>query len=211
MTKFRIALLFGTLVLISAAALAQTAVRVRGTITAFEGNVLSVKSREGQDLKIELAANTTFAYVKALKLEDVKPGTPLGTSAVKGPDGKLIARELHLFSPERGIPNEGHRPWDLEPGSTMTNAMVTAVAQAIGGRELTLTYKDGKQRVIVPEGIPVVTAVESDRSLLKPGEYVVVAATLGADGKIAASASRMRCLASRATSAGRLRSRASAI
>jgi len=190
MTKFRIALLFGTLVLISAAALAQTAVRVRGTITAFEGNVLSVKSREGQDLKIELAANTTFAYVKALKLEDVKPGTPLGTSAVKGPDGKLIARELHLFSPERGIPNEGHRPWDLEPGSTMTNAMVTAVAQAIGGRELTLTYKDGKQRVIVPEGIPVVTAVESDRSLLKPGEYVVVAATLGADGKIAASASR---------------------
>ena len=187
MTKFRIALLFGTLVLISAAALAQTAVRVRGTITAFEGNVLSVKSREGQDLKIELAANTTFAYVKALKLEDVKPGTPLGTSAVKGPDGKLIARELHLFSPERGVPDEGHRPWDLEPGSTMTNAMVTAVAQAIGGRELTLTYKDGKQRVIVPEGIPVVTAVESDRSLLKPGEYVVVAATLGADGKITAT------------------------
>ncbi len=41
-------------------------------------------------------------------------------------------------------------------------------------------------QVIVPEGIPVVTAVESDRSLLKPGEYVVVAATLGADGKVTA-------------------------
>jgi len=187
MSKFRTALLFGALVLISAATLAQTGVRVRGTITAFEGNVLSVKSREGQDLKIELAANTTFAYVKALKLEDVKPGTPLGTSAVKGPDGKLIARELHLFSPERGVPDEGHRPWDLEPGSTMTNAMVTAVMQATGGREITLTYKDGKQQVIVPEGIPVVTAVQSDRSLLKPGEYVVVAATLGADGKITAT------------------------
>lgn len=106
---------------------------------------------------------------------------------MKGPDGKLIARELHLFSPERGVPNEGHRPWDLEPGSTMTNAMVTAVTQPTGGREITLTYKDGKQQVIVPEGIPVVTAVESDRSLLKPGEYVVVAATRGADGRITAS------------------------
>ena len=187
MTKFRIVLLFGALALLSAAALAQNAVRIRGTITAYEDNVLSVKSREGQDVKIELAAKTTFAYVKALRLEDVKPGTPLGTSAVKGPDGKLIARELHLFSPERGVPNEGHRPWDLEPGSTMTNAMVTAVAQATGGREITLTYKDGKQQVIVPEGIPVVTAVESDRSLLKSGEYVVVAATRGADGKITAT------------------------
>ena len=187
MSKFRIALLFSALAVASAVALAQNAVRVRGTITAVDGNVLSVKSREGQDLKVDLAASTTFAYVKALKLEDVKPGTPLGTSAVKGPDGKLIARELHLFSPERGVPNEGHRPWDLEPGSTMTNAMVTAVAQATGGREITLTYKDGKQQVIVPEGIPVVTSVESDRSLLKPGEYVVVAATLGAGGRITAS------------------------
>ena len=187
MSKLRIALLFCILALMSSAALAQTAIRVRGTITAYDGKVLSVKSREGQDLKIELAANATFAYMKGLRLEDVKLGTPLGTSAVKGPDGKLIARELHLFSPERGVPNEGHRPWDLEPGSTMTNAMVTAVAQATGGRELTLAYKGGTQQVIVPEGIPVVTAVQSDRSLLRPGEYVVVAATLGAEGKITAT------------------------
>jgi hypothetical protein len=110
MAKFRIVLLFGALALLSAAALAQDAVRVRGTITAYEDNVLSVKSREGQDLKIELAAKTTFAYVKALRLEDVKPGTPLGTSAVKGPDGKLIARELHLFSPERGVPKVHSNP-----------------------------------------------------------------------------------------------------
>ena len=41
--------------------------------------------------------------------------------------------------------------------------------------------------MIVPNGIPVVTAVESDRSLLKSGQCVVVAATLGADGKITAT------------------------
>lgn len=70
MRTFRIALFFGTIALMSAATLAQNAVRVRGIITAFDGKVLSVKSREGQDLKIELAAKTTFPYVKALRLED---------------------------------------------------------------------------------------------------------------------------------------------
>src|SRR6266568_4829893 len=123
MSSFRIAVVFGALAIASAAAFAQTPGRVRGTITAIDGNMLSVKSREGQDLKIELAPNATFAYMKALKLSDIAPGTPLGTSAVKGPDGKIVARELHLFSKDRPIPNEGHRPWDLEPGSTMTNAM----------------------------------------------------------------------------------------
>src|SRR5712691_10832934 len=129
MNQLRIALLFTALFLASSAADAQTPGRVRGTITAVDGNMLSVKSRDGKDLKIELAPNATFAYMKALKLADVQPGTPLGTSAVKGPDGKLIARELHFFSKDRPIPNEGHRPWDLEPGSTMTNAMVATVVQ----------------------------------------------------------------------------------
>ncbi len=105
MKKNRIALLFGALALIGTAATAQTPARVRGDITAIDGNTLSVKSREGKDLKIELDPKATFAYMKALRLADIKPGTPLGTSAVKGPDGKIIARELHIgpgtWSPAR--------------------------------------------------------------------------------------------------------------
>lgn len=124
----------------SAAALAQAPARVRGTITAIDGNTLSVKSREGKDLRIELAPNTTFSYMKKLSIADVKPGTPLGTSAVAGPEGKIVALELHLFPAGRPVPAEGHRPWDLEPGSTMTNGMVTAMAEAGNGRELTLSY-----------------------------------------------------------------------
>ncbi len=161
--------------------------RVRGTITAIDGNTLSVKSREGQDLKIDLAPNVTFAYMKKVELADIKPGTPLGTTAVKGNDGKLVARELHVFNPDRPIPNEGHRPWDLEPESTMTNAMVTAMVQANTGRELTLTYKGGEQRVIVPAGTPIVMAVESDRSVVVPGQYAYIAITPGADGKLTAT------------------------
>ncbi len=184
MSSFRIAVLFGALAFASVAADAQTSGRVRGTITTIDGSMLSVKSREGQDLKIELAPNATFAYMKALKLSDVAPGTPLGTSAVEGPDGKIIARELHLFAKDRPIPNEGHRPWDLEPGSTMTNAMVTAMVQARNGHELTLKYKNGAQQVVVPDNIPIVMAVDGDRSLLVAGQYAVIAVTTDAGGKV---------------------------
>ncbi len=187
MNSFRIALLFGVFALASAAADAQTPARVRGTITGVDGNMLSVKSREGQDLKLELAPNATFAYMKKLSLADIKPGTALGTTAVKGPDGKLVARELHLFPAGRPIPNEGHRPWDLEPNSTMTNATVNAMVQANNGHEITLKYKDGSQQIVVPGNIPIVMAVDGDRSLLVPGQYAFIAANVGADGKMTAT------------------------
>jgi len=174
------------LALLAASALAQTPARVRGTITAIDGNVLTVKSREGKDLRIDIAPDATYSYMKRLSLDDVKPGTPLGTSAVTGPDGKIVALELHLFAAGRPVPNEGHRPWDLQPNSTMTNGTVSAVVVAGNGRELTLAYKDGTQRVVVPADIPIVTSQAGDRSLLVVGEYAFIAATVAADGRMTA-------------------------
>jgi hypothetical protein len=69
----------------------------------------------------------------------------------------------------------------------MTNAMVSSMVQANNGRELTLTYKGGSQQVVVPESVPIVMAVDTDRSVLKPGEYAFIAANVGADGKMTAS------------------------
>lgn len=174
------------LALFTASTSAQTQGRVRGTITAIEGNLLSVKSREGKDLRIEIAPDAAYSYMKKLSLDEVKPGTPLGTSAVSGPDGKIVALELRLFPAGRPVPGEGHRPWDLEPNSTMTNGTVTAMVEAGNGRELTLSYKDGSQRVVVPAHIPIVTAVAGDRSLLVVGEYAFIAVTIAADGKMTA-------------------------
>ena len=178
--------LLSILLAVAGIAGAQTQARVRGTITAIDGNLLSVKSREGRDLKIEITPDATFSYMKKLSLADVKPGTPLGTSAVAGPDGKIVALELHLFPVGRPVPGEGHRPWDLEPNSTMTNGMVTAMVEAGNGRELTLSYKDGAQRVVVPANIPIVTSQAGDRSLLVVGEYAFIAVTVAADGKLTA-------------------------
>jgi hypothetical protein len=175
-------------VVASAVAQSPGPTRVRGTITALEGNVLSVRSREGQDMKMEIAPNATYAYMKRMELADIKPGTPLGTTAVEM-DGKLVARELHLFAPGRPIPNEGHRPWDLEPNATMTNAAVSAMTQveASQGNELTLKYAGGEKKVLVPAGIPIVMAVETDRSVVVPGQYAYIAVTPGADGKLTAT------------------------
>lgn len=146
--------------------------------------MLSVKTREGQDLKVELTDKVAVATVQAVKLADIKPGDGVGATTRPGPDGSLTALEVHVFPAGMAVPNEGHPPWDLEPGSMMTNARVSAVVQATKGRELTLSYKDGSQKIVVPEGTPVVTAVAADRSALKPGEYVFFGAQLAPDGKV---------------------------
>ena len=185
--RLRFALLCCTLT-IAGVADAQTTMRVRGTITGLDGNVLSVKSRAGQDLKITLTEKTSVAYVKALTLADIKPGDGLGTTAVERPDGTLVAREIHTFPPALGVPNEGHRPG--EGGQSMTNARVSAVSamvQGANGQELTLTWKGGSKKLFVPDGIPIVTTVDADRSFLKPGEYVYInTVETGADGTLRA-------------------------
>jgi hypothetical protein len=185
MNRLTSTLLGGALALASVAVHAQNTVRVRGTIVNLEGNVLAVKSREGQDLKIQLTEKTGVAYVKALTIADIKPGDGLGTTAVARADGTLVAREIHTFPPALGVPNEGHRPWD-DAGASMTNARVSAVVQAAEGRELTLTWKDGSRKLVVPENTPIVTGVDADRTFLKPGEYVYLNAEAATDGGLTA-------------------------
>ena len=52
---------------------------------------------------------------------------------------------------------------------------------------LTLKYKDGEQKILVPPGTPIVKNVAGDRSLLKPGTGVYIAAVRGEDGTITAT------------------------
>ncbi len=173
---------------VSTSAEAATPMRIRGTIAGLEGNVLSVKSRDGKDLKINLADNLTVSGTKAITMADIKPGDYVGSATMKRPDGTLVALEVHLFPAAlRGVVAEGHIPWDLEPGSMMTNATLTSVVQATGGREITLQYKEGSQKILVPEGVPMATSVPGDRSLLVPGAFVFMVAQVAPDGKLSAA------------------------
>ena len=76
-------LLFLALMLSSAAVLAQSNMRVRGTISSLDGDVLSVKSREGKDLKLNLTPDAQIAVAKKLALSDIQPGTYVGVTSVQ--------------------------------------------------------------------------------------------------------------------------------
>ena len=171
------------LILIGAAfavtALAQTApVRIRGTITGLEGNTLSVKTREGRDVKLTLADKVAVAAAKSIKLEELKAGDFVGATTRVRPDGSHVAIELHTLGPTT---KPGQTPWDLEPETTMTNGYVGTVSSA-GAQEVVLDYKGGTQKIVVPAGIPVVTNTPADRSALKAGEYIFTVAQPAADG-----------------------------
>jgi hypothetical protein len=102
-------------------------VRVRGTIQGVEGQTLDVKGRDGTPLKVKLADDVKVLALDRKSMDDVKPGVFVGITAMPQPDGTQKAVEIHIF-PEalRGM-GEGHRPWDLMPNSTMTNANVEVV------------------------------------------------------------------------------------
>jgi uncharacterized protein DUF5666 len=164
-------------------------IAVRGKISAVDKQSLKIKTSAGEVL-VRLPDKATVGGVETAKLSDISAGNYIGTAAVKQPDGSLKALEVHIFPESARGTREGHRPWDLQPGSTMTNANVEKVQPStvakVQGQLLTLKYKDGEQKVFIPPGTPVVKNVPGDRSLLKVGTGVYVAAVRGEDGTLTA-------------------------
>ena len=160
--------------------------RIRGTISAFDGHTLAVKSREGKDLKVTVPDNAAVNGLSNIPMSEIKPGSYIGTAATKQADGSLRALEVLVFPEAARGAGEGHGPWDLAPESTMTNATVSAMVQGAKGRELSLQYKGGTQKVVVPEGVPIVTFSPADRSLLVPGAHVFFSAQVSPDGSLSA-------------------------
>ena len=184
MIKFRAALLLCSLALITAVAHAQTAVRVRGTITASDGNVFSVKSGDGKSVYIQIAEKTVIVVTQPIALADIKLGDFLGVTSKKRVDGTLMAFEVRRFPKPL---NPGHRPFEGRNDQTMTNATVSAMVRSASGRELTLTYEGGSQKIVVPENSSISILVPGDRSQLVPGATVNLTAAPGADGKMTAT------------------------
>src|SRR5712664_4135821 len=106
--------------------------RVRGTIEAVDGDVLSVKSRSGEDVKLRMTGDMRVVGITRISLSDIKVGSFIGTTTVPGPDGSQEAVEVHVFPEDMRGTGEGSRPFDLRPNSTMTNA---TVAQTVAGND----------------------------------------------------------------------------
>ncbi len=178
-----LATVLGIFSLASAGALAQQNTNIRGTVTAFDGRVISVKTRAGADVQVDLPDTVNVAATKAITLADIKPGTVLGVTTVKRADGATVAIDIRPIPPTA---NQGLSPYDLQAGSTMTNAALEGTLESSGGQELTLNYKTGTVKVLVPPGTPMSQSVPGNRTDIKPGEAIFVAARPGDGGRMTA-------------------------
>lgn len=169
--------------LVSLGARADEAPResVRGAITAMAGDTMTVHTYKGEDVTVHLAADTQVRGVTLAQVSDIKPGSYVGSAAVPQADGTLKALEVHVFPPAMAGTGDGHRAFDLAKDSTMTNGSVGDLVSS-NGRTMTVKYKGGEKKIVVPDNVPIVNLVPGDRSLLQPGVKVVLFAPKAADG-----------------------------
>jgi len=151
-------------------------VRVRGTVERMDEGLYIIKARNGGEVKVKLADNAMVVALVKASLADVKQGSYIGVSGLPQPDGSQKCLEIHIF-PEamRGV-GDGHRPWDLQPSSTMTNGAVEQTAASADGQVLTLKYKDGEKKIVVSADCPIVSYLPGDKSELKAGVPIFIAA-----------------------------------
>jgi hypothetical protein len=189
---------------IAGAALAAVPQRIRGDIVSVDGNRLELKSSTGRNIVIELPSDVRVSLRVPASLDAIKQGAFLGATAKPGAKGMLVASEVHIFPESMRGTGEGHRPMTGMPGNTMTNATVSEVSNAPasqhtktnatvtsigasgGARTMKLTYKGGEQTIVVPPDTPVVMVEPGNRDSLIAGAHVIVYATRGAEGKLAA-------------------------
>ena len=187
----RAALIAAALSVIAASAVAQgpPPTRIRGQIEKVDGNMITIKARDGAEMKVQLADNArVMAFVKAT-VADIKPNSYIGVTAMPQPDGSQKAIAIHIFTDAQRGTGEGHRPWDLRPGSTMTNAAVETTVAGVDGQTVTVKYKDGEKKVIVPSDAAIVAYAPGDKAEVKPGAQIIIfAATKEADGTYKAPA-----------------------
>ena len=170
---------------VAAPAAAQDTVRVRGAIDRVEGDLYVVKTRAGAEVKVKLPDNVLVVALTKASLADIKQGSYVGVAGMPQPDGSQKALEVHIFPEAMRGTGDGHRGWDLQPSSTMTNGNVEQTAASSDGQMLTLKYKDGEKKILVGTDTPIVVYTPGDKSELKAGAPIFIsAATKQPDGTL---------------------------
>ena len=171
--------------LVSVLAQQQTQ-RVMGTIAGVDGKTLAVKTKDGE-VKVNVTDNVAVFGVTKATLADIKPGAFVGVGAMPQPDGSQKAIRVMIFAEVQRGTGEGHRPW-VQPGSTMTNATVDTTVSGVDGQMLTVKYKGGEKKIVVPSGLSIQAYVVGDKSELKPGAHIlIVSAAKKPDGTLEAA------------------------
>jgi len=171
----------------ASAASAQDTVRVRGAIERVDGPTYVIKTRDGGEAKVTLADNALVVGIVKASVADIKQGSFVGVTGMPQADGSQRAIEVHIFPEAMRGTGEGHYAWDLRAQSTMTNANVEQTVAGVDGQTLTLKYKDGEKKIVLAPDTIIVTYVPGDKSELKPGAKIFIAAAKKqADGTLQA-------------------------
>jgi len=156
-------------------------------VEKIDGTNLTIKANNGQSMNVRLADNYTVMGIAKAGLADVASGKFIGTTTVGERNGALVALEVHIFPENMRGTGEGHRDWDLRPDSKMTNANVASVTSMGKDRVLTVQYKGGEKKVLVPENAVIVSFTPTERSELKPGAKVFAVTQRQPDGSLTAA------------------------
>jgi Domain of unknown function (DUF5666) len=187
MPSLRLALIV-TLAVSAGAASAQNAppAVARATIESVsaDGANLTVRTRGGEERTVRLNPKTRLVLVVPATLADVKPGAFIGVAAMPGENGEQKAMDVHIFPESMRGTGEGFRPYDLAPGSTMTNGNVNARVDSVNGPKLTVSYKGGQQTIVVDPKTPIVVFEPGSREALKPGAAILARGPKADDGSI---------------------------
>ena len=181
------AALFAAVTILGTVAFAQQAptVRIRGTIEVIDGPMLTIKTREGDEVKVRMTDNIAVTAIAKTSLSEIKQGSYIGVSGMPQPDGSQKALAVHIFPEAARGTAEGFRPWDLRPNSTMTNATVAETVAGVDGQTIQVKYKDGEKKIIVPPDAPIVAFLAGDKSEIKSGAKIIIfGATKKDDGSL---------------------------
>ncbi len=181
------ALLIATVSAVAVAQAPSPPVRIRGTVEKIDGTELTIKANSGQSVNVKLADNYTVMGIAKASLADIAGGKFIGTTTLGERDGALVALEVHIFPENMRGTGEGHYDWDLRPDSKMTNANVANVTSMGKDRVLTVQYKGGEKKVLVPEKAVIVSFTPTERSALKPGAKVFAVTQRQPDGSLTAA------------------------
>lgn len=181
--------IFSALVLISSHAMAQSppagpppgVKRVAGTVQSVSDGKLTIVSDKGEvtevvvppDARVGRTVDATRAELAAAKLANCN---------ATGVSGQLLqATRCGIIPADTKMVNSGHFP--VSPGTTRTVGNVTSVkGDPSKDMELTISYKDGEQRIAVPLSAKVGKGATMELSQVKPGDEVVAASRV-VDGK----------------------------
>jgi outer membrane lipoprotein SlyB len=161
-------------------------VRIRGTIEKVDGATMTIKARDGKDVMVKQDEKFGVQGLAKASLADLNNDTFIGVTAMPQPDGSQKAIAIHIFTEQqRKVVPQTFGPWDLQPNSTMTNAVVASKISNKDGNILTVKYKDGEKKVLVTPETAIVKVVPGDKTEIKPGaKIIIMGAVKGPDGTL---------------------------